>query len=264
MSRDIQVYNLRSYDLGTVEPVLGPESEQSVESVLGPQPERTIQETPPEFATVHQPVAKRTARAPREKLWPDVVTSLSLFLPGVSQMVRGQVTRGLFLLSSLAFLGSIAWATLQTLDRLAVTLDLLGLSMYFVFWTLVWIYLMVVTIHLSGVWTATEDSPRRVRHPAVSAVASLIVPGWGQILNGDRLRAVLFLGAAWLAAGFWIAASPPVTELFNTHLPVVTPWEQLARTPLVLWTLRWTLPLVIGCLAVYDAASSAIDQRRQA
>ncbi len=241
----------RVYDLG------------SLESVLGPQPGQTIQETRPAFATIRQPLSPRVTRAPQEGLWPDVVRSLSLFMPGVSQIVRGRVQLGLFYLSALAFLGSITWATLQTLDRLAVTLDLFGLSMYFVFWTLVWIYLMVVTIHLSGVWTATEDSPRRVRHPAVSAAASLIVPGWGQILNGDRLRAVLFLGGAWLAAGFWIAASAPVTELFNTHLPIVTPWEQLARTPLVLWNFRWTLPLVIVCLAVYDAASSAIDHRRQ-
>ena len=245
MGRDVQVYNLGS-----------------VRTVLEPEPGQTIRERRPAFATVQQPSSTRMARAPIEGLWSDVVRCLSLFLPGVSQIVRGQVPLGLFYLSSLAFLGSMTWAILQTLDRLAVTLDLLGLSMYFVFWTLVWIYLMVVTIHLSGVWTATEGSRQRPRHPAVSAAASLIVPGWGQILNGDRLRAILFLGGAWLAVGFWVASSAPVTELFNTHLPIVTPWEQLARTPLVLWTIRWTLPLVIGCLAVYDAAASAIDHRR--
>ena len=251
MSQDGKVYDLGNYDPGTVE------------SVLGPEPGQTIREARPAFATVHQPVSTRMARAPMEELWSDVVHSLSLFMPGVSQIIRGQVPLGLFYLSSLAFLGSMTWAILQTLDRLAVTLDLLGLSMYLVFWTLVWIYSMVATIHLSGVWTATEGSRRRTPHPAVSAAASLIVPGWGQILNGDRLRAVLFLGGAWLAAGFWIAASAPVTDLFNNHLPVVTPWEQLARTPLALWTARWTLPLVIGCLAVYDAAASAIDHRRK-
>ncbi len=234
----------------------------SAESILGPEPGETILETRPAFATVQQPSPVRVARAPVEGLWPDVVRSLSLFMPGLSQIVRGQVPLGLFYLSSLAFLGSMTWAILQTLDRLTVTLVLLGLSMYLVVWTLVWIYLMIVTIHLSGVWTATEGSRPKARHPAVSAVASLIVPGWGQILNGNRLRAILFLGATWLAAGFWIAASAPVTELFNTHLPIVTPWEQLARTPLVLWTARWTIPLVIACLAIYDATASAIDHRR--
>ena len=245
-------HDLRVYDLGTVKSVLDPELEQ------------TIRENRPAFATVQQPVSARVTRVPMERLRSNVVRSLSLFLPGVSQIVRGQIPLGLFYLASLACLGAITWAIFQTLDRLAVTLDLLGLSMYFVFWTLVLIYSMVVTIHLSGVWNATEDSRHSAAHPAVSAAASLIVPGWGQILNGDRLRAVLFLGGAWLAAGFWIAGSAPVTELFNTHLPIVTPWEQLARTPLVLWTARWTLPLVIGSLAVYDAAASAIDHRRQA
>ncbi len=97
--------------------------------------------TPLAGPTVQQRVPTRLARAPQE-LWPDVVLSLSLFLPGLCQMARGQVKQGLFFLSSLAFLGSITWAILHTLDRLAVTLGLLGVSMYFVFWTLVWIYLM--------------------------------------------------------------------------------------------------------------------------
>ncbi len=229
----------RSYNLG------------SLDSVLGPQSGRTIR----------QPLSARVARAPEEGLWEDFVRSLALVMPGVSQIVRGQLPLGMFYLSSLAFLGSVTWAVLQMIDRLAVTLDLLGLSMYLVVGTLVSIYLMAVTIHLSGVWTATDGSRRRARHPAVSAAASLIVPGWGQILNGDRVRALVFLGGMWLAAGFWIAASAPVTELFNTHLPAVAPWEQLARTPVVQWTARWTLPLVISSLAVYDAAASAIERR---
>ena len=61
-----------------------------------------------------------------------------------------------------------------TIERVSITCNryaeylllLLGLSMTVVFWTLVWIYAMVVAIHVSGVWTATEGSRRRARHPA--------------------------------------------------------------------------------------------------
>jgi len=248
MSQDVRVY-----DLGKT----------SAESVLGPDPTPTIPELRPPFATVQQPISPRPVRSPNEGIGPDALRSLSLFLPGVSQIVRGQVSLGLFYLSSLAFLGSLTWAILNTLDRISPTLELLGLSMYVVFWTLVWVYLMLITVHLSGVWTATEGARPRARHPALSATASLIVPGWGQILNGDRLRALLFLGGLWIAAGFWIAASAPVTELLNAHMPVVTSVEQMARMPMVLWTARWTAPLLICSLAVYDAAASAVDHRRQ-
>ena len=109
-------HDLKVYDLGTATDL-----------------EQAIQEVRPTRATV---VSTRTAQAPAEGLWPDVVLSLSLLMPGVSQIVRGQVALGLFFLSSLAFLASMTWAILHTLDRLAGTLDLLGLSMYFVFWTL--------------------------------------------------------------------------------------------------------------------------------
>lgn len=44
-------------------------------------------------------------------------------------------------------------------------------------------------------------TPPDVRHPGVAAVLSVIIPGVGQIYNGDFLR-----GIFWLIAtpGFWI------------------------------------------------------------
>ena len=111
MSQDVRVY-----DLGNT----------SAESVLGPDPTPTIPELRPPFATVQQPISPRPVRAPNEGIGPDALRSLSLFLPGVSQIVRGQVSLGLFYLSSLAFLGSLSWAILNTLDRISPTLELLG------------------------------------------------------------------------------------------------------------------------------------------
>jgi hypothetical protein len=81
------------------------------------------------------------------------------------------------------------------------------------------------------------------------------------VLNGDRLRAALFLAGCWFVAGVWITASPAATELFNTYVPVVSAWEQSARTPMLIWTLKWTTPLVLWALAVYDAASCAAGRR---
>jgi TM2 domain-containing membrane protein YozV len=195
----------------------------------------------------------------------DFTQSLSVFVPGATQMVRGQVTLGLFFLSALVFLGALASAVLDTIDRLAPTLDLLGWSAALAFWVLGSAFVLAAAAHLAAVWNGCEavtEGDRPPRHPVVPAVASLIVPGWGQILNGNRLRAMLFLGGCWLVAGTWVVCSPSTTELLSTYLPVVGPWEQLARAPLLTWSLKWTVPVVLWSLAVYDAAAGAAVHRR--
>jgi TM2 domain-containing membrane protein YozV len=161
-----------------------------------------------------------------------VVRSLSIFAPGSTQVLRGQITRGVFYASALLFLASLAWALLETLDRLAMTLDVLGRSVSFVVWILALLFALAASVHLAGVWTAMEDAPRSARHPVVAGIASAIVPGWGQLLNGDRIRTMLFLGGLWLVSGACL-----------------------------LWTTKLTAPFVIWALAIYDAAASAVARR---
>jgi hypothetical protein len=180
-------------------------------------------------------------------------------------MALGRITEGLFYVSTLAFLGALSAAILETVDRLVPTLELLGRSTAWVCWMLGVAFVLGAALHLAAVWTAWrpgDGREYRALHPAVPAAASLIVPGWGQVLNGDRLRAMLFLGGCWIVAGTWILSSAWATDLFNTYAPVVAPWEQSARAPLAMWTLRWTAPVVLWSLAVYDAMASAAARAR--
>ena len=192
------------------------------------------------------------------------VRSLSLFVPGASQLALGRRSLGLCFLSLMAFSGALAWAVLATLDRLAGTLGLLGQSNAFVFWMLAVAFVLAAGVHLTAVWNAgrldrpTDPVPG---HPVIPAVASALLPGWGQLLNADRVRALLFLAGGWLAAGAWVATSQPVTELINAYLPGVGSWEQTLRAPALIWTAKWTLPVVVWTLAVYDAACSALARR---
>jgi len=152
----------------------------------------------------------------------------------------------------------------KTIDRLAPTLQLLGYPVTLVFWSLGVAFVLAAALHLAAVWTAEGKSStgaRPCRHPLLTGGASLLVPGWGQVLNGDRMRAMLFLGGCWFVAAAWILASRPATDLFNTYLPVVAPWEGSVRAPLVLWTLKWTAPVVVWSLAIYDAAASASSRK---
>jgi hypothetical protein len=51
-------------------------------------------------------------------------------------------------------------------------------------------------------------------------------------------------------------------DLLNVHLPAVTAFEEALRRPGLVWVARWTAPVLLWVLAVYDAASSAAGRRR--
>jgi hypothetical protein len=264
MSQDVSVYDLGNADAAT---------DQGAAQSVGEPSAGARRGAPAEGAP---PAATAARRLPSGGLalvrrlswlrrWPGLTRSLSLFLPGAGQLVRGDLSTGLFLLTMSVFLVSLAWAILETLDRLAVTLELLGISIVAAFWTLGAIYVLAAALHLTGVLSVVDEpSPRErvIYHPALTGVASALLPGWGQLLNGDRVRAGLFLGCVWIAAGIWVVASPAATELLSAHLPAVSRWEQAARNPGLLWVARFTFPALLWALAVYDAAASSIHARR--
>ena len=246
MGREASVYDLGT--LGTAEP-------------LFPRPRGTAKAAPAD----PQVLPRRAGRLP---VWLDSavrggVRSLSLFFPGTTQALRGEIQLAALFTSWIAFLALSGQALFRTLDDLMPTLDLLGWSAGIVLWTFVAVYALAAAVHLGAVWTAIEPRLKDRRHPVIPGLASLVVPGWGQILNGDRLRAILFLGGLWIVAGAWVAASDLTRELLDAYLPVVTPLEQAARAPFVVWTLKWTAPLLIWALSFYDAVSTASARRRQ-
>ena len=65
--------------------------------------------------------------------WP---ISLSLFVPGGGHLFGGEAAKGLAMLASIAFLVTSGWAIVSNLDRLAPTLELLGLPAHAGVWAL--------------------------------------------------------------------------------------------------------------------------------
>jgi len=243
MSHDSSAYDLGNLDFGS------PAGTETV--VSRPLPRRPVARRAP-----RRPA--RTAAASAAVVPPafDVCGSLSVFIPGTGQILRGEIVAGMFYLVAMAFLASLAWAILGTLGRLAPTLDLLGYPPAAAAWALCGLFVAACALHLSCVIDA-GSSDARAPHPAVAAVASLVVPGWGQVLNGDRLRAALFLGLLWLAAAGWIMVSEPAASFLGRlglYLPM---WAKILRSPAA----RWTLPAIVWTLSVYDAASRAVHSR---
>jgi hypothetical protein len=188
---------------------------------------------------------------------------MSLLVPGSGQLLLGETSLGLLFLTSLGFLACFAWAILATLDRLAGTLSLLGLSLEAVYWALAAAYALAAVVHLASVVGAARPrSEHDSGHPWLAGIASSILPGWGQVLNGHRARAALFLTCVWCTAAVWIVTSTWTTRLLNTWSPGVSAWEGALRDPIVVWAARWTFPLLVWCLAVYDAAAAAARHRK--
>jgi hypothetical protein len=188
----------------------------------------------------------------------DFAGTLSLFVPGAGHLVHRQWSAGLFFLSSLSFLAVLGWAIIGTIDRLTETLLVLGQPKEFGIWALCLIYVFAAVLHL---WSVLSGNPavayRDAPPPVVAGIASLLFPGWGQILNGDTKRAALFVSSLWVIGAAWLLALPQthaVLESQGFYLPS-------ALTVFSSTAVRWTLPAVVWALAVYDAASSAAGRR---
>lgn len=187
--------------------------------------------------------------------------SLSLWIPGTGQIAMGETQLGILYLSVLGFAGALGWALFDSLDRLVDTFRLFDYPGAAAFWLLALVYFTGSIAYLSNVLSATAhaDGHRaNTASPVLCGIASGILPGWGQVLNGDRMRAILFLTSVLALVAIGVTLTPRAFELldgFGLYLPY---WKQLHAAP----TLRWTVPILIWALAVYDAVQSAVGKRR--
>ena len=187
--------------------------------------------------------------------------SLSIFVPGLGQMLAGQIAWGLFYLTGIGFCAALLWAVLDTQERIVPTLHLLDWSSAILVVTLMSLAGLTILLHVAAVLHAhaiAGHEEHHAPHPIVAAVASIAVPGWGQLLAGHRRRAALFLTGVWILGTAWLLVTPAGTKLLE-RLGLALPsavkdgWgtAALLATPLVLWV-----------IAVYDAAAGAAAERR--
>lgn len=238
MSHDTTVY-----DLGDVDPSPVPASAMRP-TVMRPRPER--------------PAVRVGYAAPPAGVVTYITDTLSLVLPGSGRILRGEWASGAFVISSVAFLFTFGWAVVETLDRLNATLPLLALPREAGVWALGVVYAALSMVHVGNLLDGVDEATalRRGAHPVVAGMASAIVPGWGQLLNGQRVKSASFVGALWIVGASWILVSPPARELlvaFDMHLP---PALLVFCSPVV----RWTLPAVVWALSVYDAISGGSSE----
>jgi hypothetical protein len=203
----------------------------------------------------------RRASRTISRLGPALAGSLSMFVPGLGQLVAGEIAWGLFYASGVGFCAAVLWAAVTTLDRLVPTLRLLDVPAQAVAVTLLGAAIVAMALHLVGILHAHamgEDvGGATPPHPIVAGIASLAVPGWGQLLSGHRRRAALFLASVWVLAAAWLAVMPAAAHVlgrFDLRIPAAMRdgWGPV---------LLLALPAVVWVIAVYDAASGAAVER---
>jgi len=176
--------------------------------------------------------------------------SLSLFLPGTGQLLSGEWALALFFISSLGFLAAFSWAVVQTMDSLVPTLVLLGHSRAAGVWMLAAAFGLAGLLHLAGIVLTGHTESGYGTHVGIAACASAVLPGWGQVLNGQRVKAAFFVAGLWACGLAWLLASPPVQELLARFDLILPQGLSLLASPVT----RWTAPAVLWALAIYDAA----------
>jgi TM2 domain-containing membrane protein YozV len=205
---------------------------------------------------------QREAQPEAAGVGPALAGSLSMFVPGLGQMFTGELAWGLFYLSGIGFCAASVWALVASLDRLIPTLRLLDVPVEFLIVAVFSLAGFGVALHLSAIVHAqclgAGARGHAAPHPIVAGLASLLIPGWGQILAGHRRRAVLFLGAVWLLGAAWTLVTPAGAHALARASLAMPAAVRDDWGPVVMLS----APLVLWAIAIYDAAAGAAAERR--
>jgi hypothetical protein len=187
-----------------------------------------------------------------------VAGSVSLLVPGFGQILSGEVAAGLFFLSGFGFCAALLWAIYASIDRIVETMSIFGIGPVPVATAAVATFAAAAMLHVAAVLHAGDGTMPDPPHPVVAGVASLILPGWGQLLTGHRTRTALFLLASWATAGAWAVVSPQASQSLSALGLALPSWARDGAGPIVLVV----VPSLLWIVAIYDAVAGAIMERR--
>ena len=132
---------------------------------------------------------------------PLAAATLSLFFCGAGQIYNGQGQVGALMLVTQILVGACNWAAIQLWPRLVSLGVLFGMSEWNLLLSMVGIDLAVVLMMLAGIHQAYRFADgdgygfSGTDNPIVAGMASLVLPGWGQLVNAQAGKAVFFLFA---------------------------------------------------------------------
>jgi hypothetical protein len=196
-----------------------------------------------------------------------IASTLSLFVWGAGQTYNGQWKLGLllFLTEVLAAVGH--WSVMRLWPVLKELGYIFAVSEREIFVSLAVVDFLMIFLLLYNVAQAYHqavmdgNSFEGFRRPALSGLASLVVPGWGQLLNAQLGKALFFLFC--FLAGLYVATLLAISPLlqFRVDLDLALLADSRAALAgagiLLLGVFTWVL-------SVYDAFLVARYRRMMA
>jgi len=209
--------------------------------------------------------ARRFASSSQGNTKPVIAASLSLFVCGAGQAFNRQVKLGALMFLLAVFAGASHWGMTAAWPELVRVGEILGFGEPQLMMVTASMDLLLLGVILSSVLQAYQraefDGGRfeGYNEPVLSGLASLLVPGFGQILNGQIGKAGIFLFC--LLAGGLVAALirfSPLLRIIGVSLPsdlLATALGPVAASVLGIGFMAWIL-------SVYDAVLVASLRRR--
>lgn len=135
---------------------------------------------------------------------PVIAATLSIFLWGCGQIYNKDAKYGLPLLSAMVVFGFLFFIIIISWDAAFTFLKGIGLTPLNIIQALFFLYALLMLLWLGNIIHAyfTADRTRGrpyngTENPVLSGIASTLMPGWGQIMNGQPIK-----GAAYLFSFF--------------------------------------------------------------
>ncbi len=215
-----------------------------------------------------RPTRSAVALTARETRRPLAAATLSMFICGLGQIYNRQSQLGvLLLLTEILFLSG-HWALIRTWPMARDIAGAVGVSEVGLLLGVAAIDAIMVMILLLNVWRAYRQAEVSdggtfggIASPFLSGAASLLLPGWGQLINAQLSKALFFLSIALITAhvvGF--AMLTPVIGLIVERGLGTVPLHRLTGGVIglvVCGALMWVL-------SVYDAVVVAGCRRHSA
>jgi TM2 domain-containing membrane protein YozV len=219
----------------------------------------------PLAATLVQP--RSAAVEGKRSSRPAAAATLSMWIWGSGQLLNGDRDLAVLLalwqvqIAALHYLVCMTWGSLTRLGHLffvsewEMLLASAALDFWFIF---LWLF---------NVSQAYRSAERRrgvftgLRRWYVSGLASLLIPGWGQILNGQRIKGLCFL-FAYLTQG-WVLAFYLLTPLYRL-VSDLDPNQTLLRLATRGGEITLMATALLWLVSVYDAVLVARITRTRA
>jgi hypothetical protein len=192
-------------------------------------------------------------------------SSLSIFICGAGQIFNRQGKLGALLFLSQAFGWAANWAVVQLWPTLVELGDLFGVTEWRLLLAVAAADFLLILLTLGSVYQAYRHADAEsgglegTGNPLLSGLASLLMPGWGQLANAQAGKAVVFLFS--LLAGVYVVVVMRLTP-FLRLLDLMDPSHLLAPNVTASAAAVLGVASVMWVLSVYDAMLVAGFQRR--